>query len=179
MFGVAVASVEPSNCVRASVSTIWLMIEACCVIGVQIIASGSNVYAIPWPPSFLQFMSSLRVFLVDVISITKANCAAPMDYYSSLLVLLLGLKIVLLALAVGPLLARVVMSKRMGGCWRRRRQHQQQQQRRGSSTRRASAMARDIQPVNGAGSSTGTSTDWVIKVFRASFVLLFVAYPGE
>ena len=157
------------------------MIEAGCVVHMQIIASGSSVYAIPWPPSFLQFMSSLRVFMVDVISITKANCAAPMDYYNSLLVLLLGLKIVLLALALGPLLASAVMSKKVRGCWRRRRQERQQQrqERCGGATRRASAMTRDIQPVTGAGSTAGSSTDWVVKVFRASFVLLFVAYPGE
>ncbi len=38
----------------------------------------------------------MQVFLVDVISLTRANCAQPMSYFSSLLVLLLGLKILLL-----------------------------------------------------------------------------------
>ena len=38
---------------------------------VQIIASGSAVYDIPWPPQFFSLISSLRLFLVDVVSITK------------------------------------------------------------------------------------------------------------
>jgi hypothetical protein len=36
-----------------------------------------------------------KVFLVDVISLTRANCAQPMSYFDSLLVLLVGLKIIL------------------------------------------------------------------------------------
>ena len=39
----------------------------------QIIASCSTVYDIPWPTSFLAVVSNMRVFLVDVISITKGT----------------------------------------------------------------------------------------------------------
>ena len=39
----------------------------------QIIASCSTVYDIPWPTSFLTVVSNMRVFLVDVISITKGK----------------------------------------------------------------------------------------------------------
>ena len=61
----------------------------------QIIASGSTAYDIPWPSGFMSFLDSLRVFLVDVISLTRANCAQPMSYYDSLVVVLVGFKIVL------------------------------------------------------------------------------------
>ena len=44
----------------------------------------------------------MRIFLVDVISMTRANCAQPMTYYTNLVVVLLGLKIVLVLLLVGP-----------------------------------------------------------------------------
>ena len=44
----------------------------------------------------MTFISTLRIFLVDVVSITKANCAQPMNYYDSLVLVLAGLKFVLL-----------------------------------------------------------------------------------
>ena len=81
---------------------------------IQIIASGSAVYAIPWPPGFLSFISALRIFLVDVISITKANCAQPMTYYASLTIVLVGLKIALVLLLVGPLLFERLLRSGIG-----------------------------------------------------------------
>ena len=56
----------------------------------QIIASASTAYSIPWPPSFNSLLSVLRIFLVDVVSITRTNCAQPMDYYGSLMTVLTG-----------------------------------------------------------------------------------------
>ena len=40
------------------------------------------------------------MFLADVISLTRANCAQPMSYYTSLVVLLLAFKLVLLGMLV-------------------------------------------------------------------------------
>ena len=46
----------------------------------QILSSGSGVYDIPWPQSFMAFISTLRVFLIDVVSITKgAPNGAPLS----------------------------------------------------------------------------------------------------
>ena len=56
----------------------------------QIVASASSAYSIPWPPSFNSLLSTLRVFLVDVVSITRTNCAQPMNYYGSLMTVLIG-----------------------------------------------------------------------------------------
>ena len=58
---------------------------------VQIIASASTVYDIPWPPQFMSFISTMRVFLIDIVSITKANCAQPMNYYASMMLVLVGM----------------------------------------------------------------------------------------
>jgi hypothetical protein len=44
---------------------------------VQIIASANSAFDI---------LSLLRVFLVDVVAITQASCAQPMDYYASMMV---------------------------------------------------------------------------------------------
>ena len=68
----------------------------------QIIASASTAYTIPWPPAFTSFLSVLRVFLVDVVSITRTNCAQPLDYYASMTVVLVGVKVLLLLLLAGP-----------------------------------------------------------------------------
>ena len=59
-------------------------------LSLQIIASASTAYSIPWPPSFNRLLSTLRIFLVDVVSITRTNCAQPMTYYGSLMTLLIG-----------------------------------------------------------------------------------------
>ena len=48
---------------------------------VQIIASANSTYDIPWPQNFGSYINGMKVFLVDVISLTKANCASPMSYY--------------------------------------------------------------------------------------------------
>lgn len=62
----------------------------------QIVASGSTAYSIPWPPSFQRTLDAMKVFLVDIISLTRANCAQPMNYYDSMVVMLVGLKLLLL-----------------------------------------------------------------------------------
>ena len=70
--------------------------------GGQILASGSTAYEIPWPANFSSFLSTLRLFLVDVISITRTNCAQPMNYYASMMTVLIGVKVVLVLMLVGP-----------------------------------------------------------------------------
>ena len=69
---------------------------------VQIIASANSAYDIPWPAVFGGFLSSLRVFLVDVVSLTRASCTQPMNYYASMMVVLIGLKLALGVLLLGP-----------------------------------------------------------------------------
>ncbi len=44
----------------------------------------------------------LRVFLVDVVAITQASCAQPMNYYASMMVVCVGLKLALVLLLLGP-----------------------------------------------------------------------------
>jgi hypothetical protein len=38
---------------------------------VQIISSANSVYSIPWPDSFSAFLDLLKVFMIDIITITK------------------------------------------------------------------------------------------------------------
>ena len=85
-----------------------------CLAFPKIIASASNVYAIPWPPAFQSLLSALRVFLVDIVSITRTNCAQPMNYYSSMLLVLLGVKGVLALLLLGPWLWNVLQRSSLG-----------------------------------------------------------------
>jgi hypothetical protein len=67
----------------------WLHVASCCEWPLdtsydQIIASANTAYNIPFPPAVNSFLSSLRVFLVDVISITRTSCTQPMTYYDSM-----------------------------------------------------------------------------------------------
>ena len=83
---------------RTLVATCYLLLHAtCCLLLVdlvcafeQVVASASSAYSIPWPPSFNSFLATLRIFLVDVVSITRTNCAQPMNYYGSLMTVLTG-----------------------------------------------------------------------------------------
>ena len=154
---------------------------------VQIIASASSAYDIPWPSEFSALLDGLRVFLVrattggsagtsepgregwgeaemghrvlirrrqshachaaqsvvpcsvcpsvvpelellhlawlvllcfptpqvDVISMTRANCAQPMTFYDSLVVMLVGFKVVVLLVLVLPWLVRALIRCRV------------------------------------------------------------------
>jgi hypothetical protein len=60
----------------------------------QIIASANSVYDIPWPKVFSDFLDVMKLFMVDVITLTRAQCAAYMNYYTSLVVVLVLFKIV-------------------------------------------------------------------------------------
>ena len=149
-------------------------------MGLQIIASGSSVYDIPWPPQFMAFISTLRLFLVDVISITKANCARPMNYYDSMMVVLVGTKLVLLLLLLGPWLWSRLRRSRLGLL---RRHVERRVQKRvsaiedGMRGRHRASIAREIQQSLGKVQHDAVSIDWM-KVFRTSFMVLFVSYPG-
>ena len=59
----------------------------------QIIASANSVYDIPWPTSFSAFMDVMKLFQVDLLTVTKANCTVRLDYYQSLLLTLLLFKV--------------------------------------------------------------------------------------
>ena len=152
----------------------------------QIVASGSTVYDVPWPPAFHQFISSLRVFLVDLISITKASCTHSLTFYDSMVVVFVALKLALVLLLGLPYIwgklfrsvgnVRVVRRLRARSIQRRlsimEDRMQQQGQRRGSAARE---LQRQLAAMHN--DSEWASVDW-IKVFKSSFMLLFVAYPG-
>ena len=146
----------------------------------QIIASGSTVYDIPWPPQFMSFISTLRLFLIDVVSITKANCARPMNYYDSMMAVLVGTKLVLVLLLLGPWLW--VRLRRSQLPVMRRRTERSVQKRvsvmeDSMSGRRRASIAREIQKSLGQVQQEALSVEW-IKVFQTSFMVLFVSYPG-
>ena len=140
------------------------------------------MYDIPWPSTFLRYLSALRVFLVDVISITQANCAQPMTYYASLVVVLLGLKLALALLLVGPwLLGQLYRGSTSLSHWLRRRALYRHtvalEATMHSAGRRRASVVHAIQGSLTAAQHQIAAIDWV-KVFKASFMLLFVAYPG-
>ena len=72
-FGVlfAVRSMMPRGMMKIGISML------------QIVASANSVYSIPWPSVFSNFLDLLKVFLVDVVTLTKANCARRMTYFES------------------------------------------------------------------------------------------------
>jgi hypothetical protein len=51
----------------------------------QVLASANGVYEIPWPTSFAAFLDFLKVFLVDLVTISRTNCAERYDMASACL----------------------------------------------------------------------------------------------
>jgi hypothetical protein len=149
---------------------------------VQIIASANSAYDIPWPSAFRRFLSLLRVFLVDVVAITQASCAQPMNYYASMMVVCVGLKIALALLLLGPWLWSKLSAR---GCRLTRAVRDVQVRRQVAGVeasmtaagRRRGSVARAMAATLATAQRTIGGVDWV-GVFKASFMLLFIAYPG-
>ena len=60
----------------------------------------------------MQLLNVLKVFLVDLISLSRANCAQPMTFYATLVVTLLGFKAIVAAVAVTFLIYEHVRHRR-------------------------------------------------------------------
>jgi hypothetical protein len=149
---------------------------------VQIIASANSAYDIPWPSAFRRFLSLLRVFLLDVVAITQASCAQPMDYYASMMVVCVGLKLALALLLLGPW----VWSKLSAcNCFCARAIREAQIRRHVTSVeaamaaerKRQGSVARAMAAALASAQVSVTRINWS-GVFKASFMLLFIAYPG-
>jgi hypothetical protein len=149
---------------------------------VQIIASANSAYDIPWPAAFRRFLSLLRVFLIDVVAITQASCAQPMSYYASMMVVCVGLKLALALLLLGPWLWSKLSARR---CFVTRAVRDARVRQKVSSVeasmsaagRHRGSVVRAMAATLAVAQRTVVAIDWT-GVFRASFMLLFVAYPG-
>jgi hypothetical protein len=154
---------------------------------VQIIASANSAYDIPWPSTFRRFLSLLRVFLVDVVAVTQASCAQPMNYYASVMVVCVGLKLLLALLVLGPWAwsrfsardSRVMRAVRGSQSFRRMSTIVFSTQSPPASIQRSRAATANAAAALARGAAAGPQfvVNWV-NVFKASFMLLFVAYPG-
>ena len=103
-----------------------------------------------------------------------------MNYYTSMLIVLVGLKITLVLLLVGPWLwqrflgsdselsSRIVRRSMLA------KLNSLEHEMRGRSRK---TVLREIQRSMSSVQREVIKTDWV-KIFKASFMLLFVAYPG-
>jgi hypothetical protein len=147
---------------------------------VQIIASANSAYSIPWPPVFSGFMLSLRVFLIDVASITQLGCSQPVTYYTSLCIALVGLKVALLALLLGPWLWRHMQLQqckltRVINSFRDRRRLSKVSE--AMSGRRRGSLMSALVVTYASLQARRAAINWS-RVFKVCFSMLFLAYPG-
>ncbi len=68
----------------------------------QILAASNSAYDIPWPPAFASLLNMMKIMMVDIMTFIPASCTQPMNYYASLVVVLVVFKLVLAALFVVP-----------------------------------------------------------------------------
>ena len=123
-------------------------------------AAAGVSYSIPWPTAFHAFIAALRIFLVDVIAMTKAGCPQRVTFYTSLVVTLLGLKVVVLL--------------RLGVPWAWHRLTSRRRSGHGIST------VVDIMPQTGGSTNTESTTEsrW-LAAFRSAYTVLVIGYPGK
>ena len=104
-----------------------------------------------------------------------------MNYYDSMMVVLVGLKVVLLLLLIGPWVVGRLKASRFSfiqRCNQRSLRHNVSALEDSMRNRRRASVAVAIQRSVMALQREVVSIDWT-KVLKASFMLLFVAYPGE
>ena len=109
-----------------------------------------------------------------------ANCAERMNYYSSMVLVFVGMKLVLALILVGPWLWGKMLGSSMAiSRFIRRRKAVRQVQELENSMRgaRRGVTLRAMQAHLAIAEQQSTTISWA-KVFKASFMLLFIAYPG-
>ena len=103
-----------------------------------------------------------------------------MNYYSSMILVFVGMKLVLALILVGPWLWGKMLGSSMAiSRFIRRRKAVRQVQELENSMRgaRRGVTLRAMQAHLAIAEQQSTTISWA-KVFKASFMLLFIAYPG-
>lgn len=142
----------------------------------QVIASANSAYNIPWPPAFKSLLDALQVVLVDIISLTRANCAQPMDYLMSVLVLVISFKIIIAIALSSAFLKRLVLRASrwaLGVLARLRGRGAARSSARPGGAAETSTPRQPLRPI-----LTKLSTEERTSTMRLVFLLLFIAYPG-
>jgi hypothetical protein len=119
----------------------------------------------------------MQFFMVDLVTVTKAQCASPMNYYTSLLLTVLTFKVTVLVVMFLAWALPIALSRlRALRGWLAVPAHLRSSTARRRSRRSASPKSG---PPRRRKSMLGMlrSTDWV-KVFRMVFIVLFIAYPS-
>jgi hypothetical protein len=115
-----------------------------------------DALTVTWPPT-----CTLQLFLVDIITVTKANCARPLTYYDSLLASLLSFKAFVLVVLVLAWSVPLALSR-----WRAFRKWLSVPSHLRSSTARRRSTRRLVPVAKGGKGKQGVmgalrSTDWI------------------
>jgi hypothetical protein len=156
----------------------------------QILAASNSAYHIPWPAVFANFLSQLKVVLVDVYGLIPAECTRPMTFYTSLIVTLVAFKLVLLVILAGPwawtavrnarcwpacvrLFRRISLHATLQPAWLRHARSGKRNKRKQASD--ASKRGWPLQAISLM--KKLRSVEWD-KVFKVTFMYMFFCYPG-
>ena len=48
---------------------------------IQVVTCANSIYVAPWPSQFAGFLDTFKVFLLDIMTITKSNCSTRLTYF--------------------------------------------------------------------------------------------------
>lgn len=153
----------------------------------QVLAAGNAAYNIPWPSAFSTFLNYIKVVLVDIAGLVPANCTQSMDYYKSLLIELLAFKGALILILLGPWVFDRIKNincsctRRAGAFFSRFRKttvKSAQNKPEEMSERDAQLYGWPTEAVKVTSLRESLLNVKQSKLFRMSFMFLFLAYPG-
>lgn len=136
------------------------------VSGVQILASASAVYSVPWPPQVAALLDALRVSLLEIMTLLRVSCASPMTFYASFTLTLIVFKGLAAAVVIGMAWNAVL----------RRRKLAAKQSRRAARQRRRSTLSVVAANITETSGTLRSGLDWW-KVFQVLAMYLLLAYP--
>jgi len=146
----------------------------------QILASANTAYSIPWPSAFHSFLDDIKVVLVDVAGLIPANCTQTMTYYKQLVVDLVTFKAALLVIILGPWLVERLSHMQCGlsrrlRVWLARFKNPDHEE---GAERDAALYGWPEEAVKVTSLRESLLNVKQSKLFRASFMFLFLCYPG-
>jgi len=67
----------------------------------QIIGNANTAFSAPWPASFVTFANAMKVFMLELLALTRTSCATPVTFYTSFSFNVFGMTAVSLLIAIG------------------------------------------------------------------------------
>ena len=67
----------------------------------QIVGNANTAFAAPWPSQFVELATGMKVFMLELLTLTRTSCTTPVTFYTAFNVNVVGLTVVSAVVAAG------------------------------------------------------------------------------